>query len=114
MESFIPEPEVLQQVATYFASWLADNIFALDPHGHTEEKDRLYTLSLGKSSPNNVPNGEVDQESYLHHVALVPYVDVLVPDEDYDCQEEEEDADGEGDRVEAGKEVFVVLAFWWF
>ena len=43
-ESFIPEEEVLQKVANYFASWLAPKIAALDPHGHAEEKGGFYTL----------------------------------------------------------------------
>ena len=73
-----------------------------------------YFKGRGKNSPYDVCNGEVDQEGYLHHVCPIPRVDLLVPDKHCNCQEEKEDADGEGDRVEAGKEVLVVLAFWWF
>ena len=70
--------------------------------------------SFGKSSsPHGVRNGEVDHEGDLHHVAPVPLVDVLIPDEDYDCQEEEEDADAEGNRIEVGEEVNVGLAWPW-
>ena len=66
---------------------------------------------IGKVSPHDVRNGEVDQEGNLHHVAPVPSVDVLVPDEEYNCQDEEEDADAEGDGIEGGEEVKVILAF---
>ena len=69
-----------------------------------------YIGSIVKSSPHDVGKGEVDQEGYLHHVAPVPVVDVLVPDDDSDCEEEEEDADAEGDGVEVGEELEVVFA----
>ena len=60
------------------------------------------------SAPDDVGDCEVDHEGHLHHVAAVP-LDVLVPHEDGHGQEEEEDADAQGDRVENGQEFFVVL-----
>ena len=60
------------------------------------------------SAPDDVGDCEVDHEGHLHHVAAVP-LDVLVPHEDGHGQEEEEDADAQGDRVENGQEVFVDL-----
>ena len=80
----------------------------------SREVVEYYPKGRGKNSPYDVCNGEVDQEGYLHHVCPIPRVDLLISDKHCNRQEEDEDADGEGDRVEAGKEVLVVLAFWWF
>ena len=45
-ESFIPEEEVLQKVAGYFAAWRANKIVALEPLDHTEEKSKLHIYWL--------------------------------------------------------------------